>query len=300
MGELKEDNQHMRDISEPKQAIKMWLEQCKADDIKPWEYDLKNEIYRLDNTIDVQPCNQGDKRYVAIENLLKSWIGDFGTTINKKETEDCALMQCIYEILWGTQSKHSEGEPNPDVDADVMYSFWIPYKKSMACQGIYNWTNNPYIKSKPETLKPLLSYLEVGKYKKLSDTFEGFARKTHTIGNMALAHVGFNAGGGIVSHNDNATWQVALDDMKQKYTANEWSCLGVTNYDEYNKNFFFDIDEEHRVSAAYVVGMSIDELLEIITGITSEIENRGHAMTKYLIDKVYDQESDIKPDFFVQ
>lgn len=275
-------NELSRDILNPYEEVAEWLTECSRMNINPWEYDLKNEIYPRYKFADQED---------GVTRLISSWLGEYFeqiTTISttgsgrKKaidtETEDSDLMQCIYQILWGRKSKHAYTDANLQVDADVMYSFWSPYRTALKNKGLKNWQSNAYTKDNG-SLKELLTNKNLPEYSEINKIFNEFANATHTIGNMTLAPVGFNSG----KHNDNWSWALNLVEMEKTYQQTDWEGLGVQNIEEYVRTYnqqFFNLELKY---GHVLSDEDIEKLSQIIP---QEINKRGQIMTKQLMNKL--------------
>ncbi|WP_100665514.1 hypothetical protein [Leuconostoc citreum] len=292
------------DVSEPYVAVHKWLSMCADNSILPWEYDLKNEIYPLTEKI------AHENSYV--KRILGSWLGEYWEqkttiTLNSKgykrvldtETEDSELMQCIYLVLWGLTSKNTyQSVFNLNIDADVMTSFWSPYKSALKATNLKDWQNNVYNKN-IGSLKELYDRFDDDGYKDVNSRFEKFAKYAHTIGNMTLTPLGFNA----LHHNDSQTWRRNLNKtFKDNYQEYNWNILKVENFDEYKNVFLYQYNQ---LDITYDLKATINEndIEKITTTIPTEIALRGKDMIKILLDKISEKGFDVnrqRKSFFQQ
>lgn len=285
------------DVSEPYVAVHKWLSMCAENSVLPWEYDLKNEIYPLTKKM------AHENSYV--KRILASWLGEYWeqkttTTVNSKggkrvidtETEDSELMQCIYLVLWGLTSKNTDQSVfNINIDADVMTSFWAPYKSALKAKHLRDWQNNAYTKNNVRSLKELYDRCGDDAYKDINSQFEEFAKYSHTIGNMTLVPRGFNAS----VHNDSQTWRVNLNNNFEKnYKVYNWNILKVENFNEYKNAFLYEHNQiEITYSANNQSTISESDIEKITKTIPNEIESRGKDMVKILLDKLSEEGFDV-------
>lgn len=301
-----------RDIGHPEKTIFDWFKYCEKWNILPWEYDLKEEIYP---GIDLKDG--------PIKRLLSSWAGNYFSSLYFKkvgvvghrdmETEDCDLMQCIYKILWERNSKYAykrkEIDKEKDFDADLMNSFWSPYKESLNNNELYPWMHENisearYGKNRPEDLEELIyRYFEDG-YREVNSKFERFAKLTHTIGNCTLVPFGFNGKG----HNDvNFTWSQALGKLVKTdgFSENEtnWSeevkkLVATDKPKKYIEEYFMEsyCIKEKKGFRVIEYGYSDKDYL---SKVETSISERGQKMVKKLCDKLVVKHPEIKEyDFY--
>lgn len=274
-------NELSRDITNPYQVVTDWLKACYVAQVNPWEYDLKNEIYPLAKYADGQ---------TNVEKLLSSWIGKYWeqkTTIteNKKvldtETEDSDLMQSIYQVLWGNTSKNAYTHANQEIDADVIYSFWTPYKAALKKKGLKNWQKNEYTKDNG-SLNELLSHLHHDGYQVVNHQLEGLAKYTHTIGNMTLTPRHFNTS----VHRDYESWALNLENMANVYDESAWQVFGASSFQKYIYQFYYQYFTLKLSYNPRSTTLTIDDLNVLAERAPQEIKLRGRIMTLKLIEKL--------------
>lgn len=279
-----------RNLEKPEQSIIEWFKDCDLNGIYPWEYDLKEEIFM-----------EVPKDDSAVKRLLSAWAGRyFSQKYNRKEsgswfdveTEDCDLMQCIYWVLWGHHSKYAIVDPE-FIDADIMNSFWTPYKKALKKGKLQPWiardkSRASYQKNEGD-MNELLFHFSEEDYKKVNDNFETFAKLTHTIGNCTLVPETFNGS----VHNDNKnTWYEALDILKDselQVTALIESEANVDDFDSYKEKYFMSdtpvryADKDHPDK-------------DYLDKVTPLIEARGKKMTEMLCKKLMEENAILETD----
>lgn len=273
-----------RNLEKPEQSIIEWFKDCDLNGIYPWEYDLKEEIFM-----------EVPKDDSAVKRLLSAWAGRyFSQKYNQNElckpffdveTEDSDLMQCIYWVLWQHRSKHSIFKPE-ELDADIMNSFWTPYKVALNNEKLWPWVSEyldkPQYQKNEGDMNELLFHLSDRGYKEVNAMFEEYAKLTHTIGNCTLAPKGFNG----KFHNDfNNTWYQALNNLKDselQVTALIESEANVDDFDNYKEKYFMSdtpvryADKDHPDK-------------DYLDKVTPLIEARGKKMTEMLCEKLVEE-----------
>lgn len=307
-----------RSIVDSKQTIAEWFKECDSRRILPWEYDLKEEIY--------PGIDFGDG---PIKRLLNSWAGNYFSQLYFEkagkegfvdmETEDCDLMQCVYEILWGKKSKYAyksqKIDEDNDFDADIMNPFWTPYKAELSNNKLYPWMHQYYEtarygKKRPEDLEELIYRYSEDGYRKVNSRFERFAKLTHTIGNCTLVPLGFNQHGHMDKYN---TWSQALEKLvntkKISWIEGVKKLVSSDGPDAYIKDFFMGSycnkeDEVFKVIEYPYPNIvkntkenpkAYEECLEdYLSKVENSIAQRGQEMVKKLCDKLKDDYPEIK------
>lgn len=270
-----------------------WLNYCKNKHILPWKYDLKSEIY----------CKV-DFNDEPVKRLLKSWAGMYFSQLyhQKKygkyveyvdvEIEDCDLMQCIYKVLWGKITKNASESvrkvhKTDSVEADIMNSFFSPYKKALKKRGLRTWQSRFYCEKKGDYQKnagdmhELLSHYYEKPYIEINNGFCEFAELTHTIGNCTLVPLGFN----FKDHQDRTySWSEALRkmeeaDLKSLFSKRQNQNKNSHNIEDYRKTFLMN----DYYSGKNMFGYGDTDYVEKVT---EAIEKRGIEMTFKLCDKI--------------
>lgn len=308
-------DQTVKNIEEEKslEIVSNWLEKCNKEKVLPWEYDLKQEIYYKFNKedhpvkrfLDARAGNYFSQRYrhrYPNENI---------------EIEDCELMQSIYYLLWGTYTKKSEKMGYEEIEADIMNSFFSPYKKKLNKKRLGTWQAErykeenqkieeneeksklygAYVANQAGDFQELLSHFNDMGYRDVNEEFKDFAKFTHTIGNCTLVPLGFNVGQrrkkiDMKVHNDNnRTWSQALigigegKDGKErlkllleKTSANINEISEATSYLELYKNRFF-MDYYYPEIYAY-------KYSEYLEKVVKAIESRGQKIIWEICKKI--------------
>lgn len=201
-------------------------------------------------------------------------------------------MQCIYQVLWGLTSKNAYGSAhNENIDADVMTSFWLPYKAVLNVKKLKNYQGKAYTKN-TDNLKELIERFDDDVYQEINIQFEKFAMLTHTIGNMTLTPKKFNRYG----HNDSETWrknlnynfQLFLDKYHQNY---DWKILNVNNFNEYKSVFLYQYNQMDMIYTQ--LSMNNNDINTFTKEIPNEIESRGKHMVEILLDKLTEKGFDV-------
>lgn len=288
-----------------------WLIKCNEQNILPWEYDFKQEVF-------IQKSWSPSFNENPVKRILEKYSDFYGNP--SCETEDSMLMQAVYHILWGTYSKNVIGEEKGDCDADVMNSFWVIFKYFVynECSDFFEYEVN----ETKHTIKPnkklfnhrdqenidLLNYYkqfcakdgdswallifknyEKSFFDKLrkNDNIQEFAKLTHTIGNFTLVPKGFNAGkhginGTNIKHNDiHCTWSQALHKLKEVDWENK-KYLDCDSWEKYFKKFYMNVYESP-YSYAKAKDSKQDDFLKKIN---KAIKLRGMFMTKRLCEEL--------------
>lgn len=281
---------YVKQLNEENILLTEWLNYCKNKHILPWKYDLKSEIY----------CKI-DFNDEPVKRLLKSWAGMYFSKLyqrNKKhadiEVEDCDLMQCIYKVLWGKVTKNASKSVRKShetslVEADIMNSFFSPYKKILKKEGLRTWQSQFYCGKKGDYQKnagdmhELLSHYYEKPYIEINNRFCDFAELTHTIGNCTLVPLGFNKHG----HQDKKrSWSEALCkcnmgkfDLESLFSGLQNQNENSHNIEDYRKVFLMNGYYSREDTFSY----GDTDYLERVT---AAIEKRGIEMTFKLCEKI--------------
>lgn len=278
-----------------KQAVDIvsdWLKKCNKQKVLPWEYDLKQEIYYKINEkdhpvkrfLDARAGNYFSQRYLKID----------GEYIDI-ETEECELMQSIYFLLWGTQTKNSELYKNNNIEADIMNSFFTPYKKRLKAKNLRTWQSvyyegkkGDYQSSAPGDFQELVSHFEDVGYNEINSEFKDFAKFTHTIGNCTLVPRGFNKN----EHRDrNNTWSQVLQKIDSGEVfiklSGDCSAKNVMNLT------LSDYKEKLLMNNFYLNNYGYSDI-EYLENVVDDIEKRGKEMVWKLCEELLKNNEEIK------
>ncbi|KRL66953.1 hypothetical protein [Companilactobacillus versmoldensis] len=261
-----------RRLDKPIETIVLWLQECSDKEIKPWQYDLKWEIY-----YHLKPEDHGVMRF------LKSRAGYYWDAKylpdreNTVEVEDCILMQCIYKLLWKETSKYATAERIKNKsqenypDADIMNSFWSPYKKRLnAAKLIPNNAEQENITKAQyryqENLQELLDKYNLDKYSGINAEYGRFAEMTHTIGNCTLLPIGFK-------NNNRMDWVSTWSERLAKMNA---KLKNGSGQEKYNKDFYM---EDYKSKWSYNDPDYVEKTV-------NAINHRGKLMTAHLCGEI--------------
>lgn len=297
-----------------KKFVTDWLKDCDKQGILPWKYDFKQEVFQNSLSFD-------DNR---VKRILAKESGFYGKA--KCETEDSSLAQNIYKILWNTYSKNVIQEEKGNCDADVMNSFWTPFKyfSSRKCPDFFR--NNKKYPNKcgkfekgdglleyyiqfgvnegdSWSLAILKSYDKDKELKELNNQkLQDFATLTHTIGNFTLVPKGFNSNNGqsVVEKND-AEHIDGIHKVNHNYhhydISNSWSkALHEELYPlHWKKKKYLGCDSWKQYckkfymddyESSYSYANDSDTQDQFLEKVNIAIEHRGKLMTKELCEKL--------------
>lgn len=285
---------YVKQSNEENTLLTEWLNYCKNKHILPWKYDLKSEIY--------YKVDFNDK---PVKRLLKSWAGMYFSQLYQRdgnyadiEVEDCDLMQCIYKVLWGKITKNASKnvrevyETDP-VEADIMNSFFSPYKNALKREKLKTWQSRFYCGEKGDYQKnagdmhELLSHYYEKPYIEINNEFCDFAELTHTIGNCTLVPLNFNSK---YHQDENYSWGLALCnmeeldlmeklDLKSLFSERQNQNKDLHNIEDYRKTFLMN----GYYSKKDIFGYGD---IDYLGRVTAAIEKRGMEMTFKLCDKI--------------
>lgn len=298
---------------EAKAKVSQWLAECQAQEVKPWEYDFKREVFdsSLFNEDPVKRILEKD------DHQYKGYRG---------ETESSDLAQAIYRVLWGANYTSVVGEGR-DCDADVMNSFWTIFSNYVRAKGpsffepaeaIFNNETNKFpnktgkFRTDTEknrlllaTYKPsgakaggnwhavLLHEFDRPAFELNNPSLQRCAELTHTIGNLALVPKGYNSSprgkgtdeGGLKHDDAHDTWAALLMGSSPNSLSNfSWisedgtrvlNCASITEYCE--RFLMTDFYQ-----AAYPYELTARGQADFLTKINTAIEERGQLMTRKL------------------
>lgn len=277
-----------RDITKPELTILKWLQECEDRGILPWEYDLKQEIYIIYKEEDH-----------PVKRLLDSWVGDYYSQLYYKvgekkavdiETEQCTLMQCVYDVLWTVNTEHGFKYENgtfeystnqkENISADIMNSFWTPYKKALKSNQLLTWQKKYYqgnnqgaYQKNAGDFRELLDNFNRAGYREVNNQLKRFAELTHTIGNCTLVPVGFN---GNIHKDCKNTWSTVLNEHID--LLNNFVDKNINSEDKYKEKFMMNMYKE---TTEYKYNDS-----DYLKKVTNDIESRGKLMIKNIFNKL--------------